>query len=175
MSSTDPFTILKVAEFAEKARGRKSVHSILIIMSDKLQRYVHEALIFMPSSEPKKGAVVESDQTVDVSEFQSILDYLGVKMTAPELKQWKEGFLSDYSNGKVPLETLELSIVTILSGYNQDAMLEAFKMLGGDKTGKISKTEFKHYLENFGAPMSKEDMDLLLDLAPCDKEGNIDC
>jgi hypothetical protein len=141
------------------------IRSKIIIMSEKLQRYVHEALLFFPQG----TQMTESGEYfVHIDKTAEILSYLGLKLTAKELGAFKQKLLDIHSNGEIPIETFETYCLNSLTGYSEDALLQSFKTLGGAKTGKIPKDELRYFLSEFGQPMDGSDISTLLELAPVD-------
>ena len=56
----------------------------------------------------------------------------------------------------------------------KDELVDAFKVYDRDANGEVSLTELWYFLTNFGPKMSHEEVDIIMEKADKDGDGNID-
>ena len=89
------------------------------------------------------------------------------------MKQLKQQ-LNPENKSTVPKDAVTDYLVNLLSGYNEDLLLNALKRLDGNSDGIISLEELEYYLKTYGVEQDSKSLKLLLSCVPTDKSKNID-
>ena len=93
--------------------------------------------------------------------LEYIVKSTGIHMNSREMEQMKMQLDPD-NTGDIDQNTLVDYLVNLLSGYNEDLLLNALKRLDGDSDGKIPLEELEYYMKQYGDDISEQELSLLL-------------
>ena len=111
--------------------------------------------------------------SVPIKELDYVIKSTGIELTPADMKQLKQQLNPD-NKASIPKDAVVDYLVNLLSGYNEDLLLNALKRLDGNSDGIISLDELEYYLKTYGIEQDSKDLKLLLSCVPVDKSKNID-
>ncbi|KAK8894581.1 hypothetical protein M9Y10_023017 [Tritrichomonas musculus] len=116
----------------------------------------------------------DGDGHITRTEFATILRSWGQTPTDEEIAQIIAQ-VDKNKNGMIEYdEFVEMMCNSIKHFETEEDYINAFKVFDEDNDGKITKDEFNLILKNLCEPISKDEIEMLIQIADKDKNGLID-
>ena len=114
------------------------------------------------------------DNKIDTNEVGVTLRALGIYLSQEDISQITNE-IDPSGCGKVTYEQFKDLYITKLSTNKKvNDLVKAFKSFDKENKGVINLNELKHGLTVLGEPLSDYEIELLMEEANCDENGNVD-
>ena len=114
------------------------------------------------------------DNKIDTNEVGVTLRALGIYLSQEDISQITKE-IDPSGCGKVTYEQFKDLYITKLSTNKKvNDLVKAFKSFDKENKGVINLNELKHGLTVLGEPLSDYEIELLMEEANCDENGNVD-
>ena len=116
----------------------------------------------------------DKDNKIDTNEVGVTLRALGIYLSQEDISQITKE-IDPSGCGKVTYEQFKDLYITKLSTNKKvNDLVKAFKSFDKENKGVINLNELKHGLTVLGEPLSDYEIELLMEEANCDENGNVD-
>ena len=116
----------------------------------------------------------DKDNKIDTNEVGVTLRALGIYLSQEDISQITNE-IDPSGCGKVTYEQFKDLYITKLSTNKKvNDLVKAFKSFDKENKGVINLNELKHGLTVLGEPLSDYEIELLMEEANCDENGNVD-
>ena len=116
----------------------------------------------------------DKDNKIDTNEVGVTLRALGIYLSQEDISQITKE-IDPSGCGKVTYEQFKDLYITKLSTNKKvNDLVKAFKSIDKENKGVINLNELKHGLTVLGEPLSDYEIELLMEEANCDENGNVD-
>ena len=116
----------------------------------------------------------DKDNKIDTNEVGVTLRALGIYLSQEDISQITKEIYPSWC-GKVTYEQFKDLYITKLSTNKKvNDLVKAFKSFDKENKGVINLNELKHGLTVLGEPLSDYEIELLMEEANCDENGNVD-
>ena len=116
----------------------------------------------------------DKDNKIDTNEVGVTLRALGIYLSQEDISQITKE-IDPSGCGKVTYEQFKDLYITQLSTNKKvNDLVKAFKSFDKENKGVINLNELKHGLTVLGEPLSDYEIELLMEEANCDENGNVD-
>ena len=116
----------------------------------------------------------DKDNKIDTNEVGVTLRALGIYLSQEDISQITKE-IDPSGCGKVTYEQFKDLYITKLSTNKKvNDLVKAFKSFDKENKGVINVNELKHGLTVLGEPLSDYEIELLMEEANCDENGNVD-
>ena len=116
----------------------------------------------------------DKDNKIDTNEVGVTLRALGIYLSQEDISQITKE-IDPAGCGKVTYEQFKDLYITKLSTNKKvNDLVKAFKSFDKENKGVINLNELKHGLTVLGEPLSDYEIELLMEEANCDENGNVD-
>ena len=116
----------------------------------------------------------DKDNKIDTNEVGVTLRALGIYLSQEDISQITKE-IDPSGCGKITYEQFKDLYITKLSTNKKvNDLVKAFKSFDKENKGVINLNELKHGLTVLGEPLSDYEIELLMEEANCDENGNVD-
>lgn len=116
----------------------------------------------------------DKDNKIDTNEVGVTLRALGIYLSQEDISQITKE-IDPSGCGKVTFEQFkDLYIKKLSTNKKVNDLVKAFKSFDKENKGVINLNELKHGLTVLGEPLSDYEIELLMEEANCDENGNVD-
>ena len=116
----------------------------------------------------------DKDNKIDTNEVGVTLRALGIYLSQEDISQITKE-IDPSGCGKVTYEQFkDLYITKLSTNQKVNDLVKAFKSFDKENKGVINLNELKHGLTVLGEPLSDYEIELLMEEANCDENGNVD-